>query len=251
MSLIDPLPPTGGRNPRTTRPPADGAHARSRRARRVPAHRARRAAGAGRAHRAGPGRPAHAPARSCGSRWRDWSPSRCCSSCRPGPAAGWWWRCGVVLGLLTVLKLLDMGFFVALDRPFDVVLDWAFFDDGVRLPHRLGRPGAVRSPPRSAVVLARRRAARPAHAVGAAAGPARGPAPHRHGPRRRGPGGALAGLRRVRGAARSRRPGRRPAGDHAGRRARRPGARRAAGPRGVRRARPPPTRSATSPATSC
>ncbi len=31
---------------------------------------------------------------------------------------------GVVLGLLTVLKVLDMGFFAVLARPFDPVLDW-------------------------------------------------------------------------------------------------------------------------------
>ncbi len=31
---------------------------------------------------------------------------------------------GVVLGLLMILKIADMGFYTALDRPFDPVLDW-------------------------------------------------------------------------------------------------------------------------------
>ncbi|GAA0921140.1 sulfatase [Pseudonocardia zijingensis] len=45
---------------------------------------------------------------------------------RPAAVAG-----GVVLGLLTVLKLLDMGFTAVLARPFDPVLDWALLDDGL------------------------------------------------------------------------------------------------------------------------
>jgi hypothetical protein len=37
---------------------------------------------------------------------------------------------GVVLGLLTVIKLVDIGFFAVLARPFNPVLDWMLFDDG-------------------------------------------------------------------------------------------------------------------------
>ena len=33
---------------------------------------------------------------------------------------------GVVLGVLTVLRVLDMAFFEALDRPFDSVVDWRY-----------------------------------------------------------------------------------------------------------------------------
>jgi hypothetical protein len=33
---------------------------------------------------------------------------------------------GLVLGLLTLLKLLDMAFFETLDRPFDAVVDWGY-----------------------------------------------------------------------------------------------------------------------------
>ncbi len=34
---------------------------------------------------------------------------------------------GIVLAVLTLLKVLDLGFGVALDRPFDPVTDWAYF----------------------------------------------------------------------------------------------------------------------------
>jgi len=34
---------------------------------------------------------------------------------------------GATLGLLVVLKVLDMGFFAALDRPFNPVIDWGNF----------------------------------------------------------------------------------------------------------------------------
>ncbi|MFC4147391.1 sulfatase-like hydrolase/transferase [Micromonospora mangrovi] len=51
---------------------------------------------------------------------------------------------GLLLGLLAVLKLLDMGFFVARDRPFDVLLDWGLLDDGFGFARdAIGRGGAV------------------------------------------------------------------------------------------------------------
>ncbi|MFU8871683.1 CDP-alcohol phosphatidyltransferase family protein [Micromonospora sp. SL4-19] len=51
---------------------------------------------------------------------------------------------GLALGLLTLLTLLDMGFFVARDRPFDVLLDWGLLDDGFAfLADSIGRAGAV------------------------------------------------------------------------------------------------------------
>lgn len=37
---------------------------------------------------------------------------------------------GVVLGLLTILRLLDMGFFAALGRPFDPLFDWRYLGAG-------------------------------------------------------------------------------------------------------------------------
>jgi hypothetical protein len=51
---------------------------------------------------------------------------------------------GVVLGLLAILKIVDMGFFEVLARPFDPVLDWTFFKPGVDfLTDSIGRVGAI------------------------------------------------------------------------------------------------------------
>ncbi|SHN26691.1 hypothetical protein [Cryptosporangium aurantiacum] len=37
---------------------------------------------------------------------------------------------GAFLGVLTVLKVLDMGFFEVLARPFNIIFDWGFFGNG-------------------------------------------------------------------------------------------------------------------------
>ncbi|CAL9359300.1 hypothetical protein SUDANB96_00630 [Streptomyces sp. enrichment culture] len=51
---------------------------------------------------------------------------------------------GVLLGLLTVLKCLDMGFYQTLARPFDLVLDWILLDYAVDfLGESFGRTGQV------------------------------------------------------------------------------------------------------------
>jgi hypothetical protein len=51
---------------------------------------------------------------------------------------------GAFLGLLTVLKCLDMGFYQTLARPFDLVLDWILLDDAVHfLGESFGRTGQV------------------------------------------------------------------------------------------------------------
>nr|WP_203981226.1 sulfatase [Planosporangium flavigriseum] len=51
---------------------------------------------------------------------------------------------GVTLGLLTVLKIISVGFFAALGRPFDPVLDWGLLDDAVgTLARSTGRFGAI------------------------------------------------------------------------------------------------------------
>jgi hypothetical protein len=51
---------------------------------------------------------------------------------------------GVLLGLLTVLKFLDMGFYQVLARPFDLVLDWILLDDATDfLRESFGRTGQV------------------------------------------------------------------------------------------------------------
>ncbi|KOV24784.1 sulfatase [Streptomyces sp. XY152] len=51
---------------------------------------------------------------------------------------------GVLLGLLTVLKLVDMGFYQVLARPFDLVLDWILLDDATDFVREsFGRGGQV------------------------------------------------------------------------------------------------------------
>jgi len=51
---------------------------------------------------------------------------------------------GVVLGVLTVLKVIDIGFYAVLARPFDPVLDWVLFKDGFNfLTDSVGRGGAL------------------------------------------------------------------------------------------------------------
>ncbi|MEN3308231.1 MAG: hypothetical protein V7603_4433, partial [Micromonosporaceae bacterium] len=51
---------------------------------------------------------------------------------------------GVCLGLLTLLKILDMGFNEALDRPFDLVGDWPLLGDAVDYVGRsYGQAGAT------------------------------------------------------------------------------------------------------------
>lgn len=53
---------------------------------------------------------------------------------------------GAVLGLLTILKVIDMGFLEALGRPFDPVVDWAQLGaGGTFLVDTVGRAGAVAS----------------------------------------------------------------------------------------------------------
>ncbi|MET8847436.1 sulfatase [Amycolatopsis sp. NPDC004625] len=51
---------------------------------------------------------------------------------------------GLVLGLLVVLKALDTGFYATLEKPFDPVYDWSFFQAGVEfLAGQVGDAAAV------------------------------------------------------------------------------------------------------------
>ena len=51
---------------------------------------------------------------------------------------------GIVLGILTVLRLLDLGFSVALDRAFDPLSDWAYLGPATGLlDDSIGRAGTV------------------------------------------------------------------------------------------------------------
>ncbi|MEU8424120.1 sulfatase-like hydrolase/transferase [Micromonospora sp. NPDC048835] len=61
---------------------------------------------------------------------------------------------GVALGLLGLLKLLDLGFSAALSRAFDPVLDWALLDEGFAfLSESYGRPAAIGAAVTLAVLL--------------------------------------------------------------------------------------------------
>lgn len=51
---------------------------------------------------------------------------------------------GAVLGLLTIVRLVDLGFRAVLDRPFDPVLDWSALGDAMAyLTATAGRGGAI------------------------------------------------------------------------------------------------------------
>ena len=83
---------------------------------------------------------------------------------------------GLGLGALTILRLLDMGFGSAFDRPFHPVYDTAYADSGRRAARRLDRPHArPRRPRRSRA--SHRRADRLAAAVRGAPDKARGRTP--------------------------------------------------------------------------
>ncbi|GAB3032653.1 hypothetical protein GCM10027052_07020 [Parafrigoribacterium mesophilum] len=51
---------------------------------------------------------------------------------------------GVVVGLLTIVKALDIGFAAVFDRPFDLLNDWYYFGPGVDvLSDSIGRVGSI------------------------------------------------------------------------------------------------------------
>ncbi len=53
---------------------------------------------------------------------------------------------GAILGLLTVLKVIDMGFFSTLDRPFNPVTDWGYLGSAIGvLSDSIGKAGAIGS----------------------------------------------------------------------------------------------------------
>jgi hypothetical protein len=61
---------------------------------------------------------------------------------------------GAVLGLLTIVKIVDVGFFAVLARSFDMVLDWPLFEAGFTVvTDSVGRAGAIGAVA-AAVVLA-------------------------------------------------------------------------------------------------
>ncbi len=61
---------------------------------------------------------------------------------------------GAVLGLLTVVKVIDLGFSVTLDRPFNPVTDWGYLRSAVGLlSDSIGHTGAVVSAISAAVLV--------------------------------------------------------------------------------------------------
>ncbi len=51
---------------------------------------------------------------------------------------------GLLLGLVTIVKCFDMGFYAAFDRPFDPVSDWSFLGPAVDFLRRsIGRTGSI------------------------------------------------------------------------------------------------------------
>src|SRR5690242_15867015 len=51
---------------------------------------------------------------------------------------------GSLLGLLTMVKFVDMGFYAAFARPFNVLFDWSFFGPAVNFfTNATGHVGAV------------------------------------------------------------------------------------------------------------
>jgi hypothetical protein len=51
---------------------------------------------------------------------------------------------GVLLGLLTIVKMLDVGFWTFLNRQFDLVADWGLLDDGLNVvKDSLGKAGQI------------------------------------------------------------------------------------------------------------
>ena len=98
--------------------------------------RRRRAAWTGRLrHRAGrgrwcgsrswprPGPTGSPPAPSCGCRWRPWSSPALALVVSARSARAVTVVVGTLLGVVTLLKVLDLGTFTVLDRPFNVVTD--------------------------------------------------------------------------------------------------------------------------------
>jgi hypothetical protein len=62
---------------------------------------------------------------------------------------------GVLLGLLTVLKILDVGFSAVLARPFDPLVDWPLLGAGLEfLTSSVGRAGAIAALVAAAVLAA-------------------------------------------------------------------------------------------------
>ena len=85
-------------------------------------------------------------------------------------------RSACVLGLLAIVKILDMGFYAELDRPFNPVTDWSYFGPAIGVLRDSVGPDWANARRRRRRA-ARGRAARPRAALGAAPDPADRAAP--------------------------------------------------------------------------
>jgi hypothetical protein len=73
------------------------------------------------------------------------------------PAQSRRWAAGVIgamLGLLTILTIVDAGCYAVLDRPFDLVLDWPLLGNGMDYLRMSSGPGAAVAAAAGAVLLA-------------------------------------------------------------------------------------------------
>ena len=77
------------------------------------------------------GRGSSRPAPSCGSRSRGSSSSCWPSGCPTAHGAFVPWVLGPLLGVLVLVKVFDLGFFLAFDRKFNPVEDWSYLSIGV------------------------------------------------------------------------------------------------------------------------
>ena len=128
----------------------------SRQGRRRGAQRARPAARLGRARRAGPARPRSTSAGSRGSRSSCWSLVAVAALLPATPRRVLAVIAGAVLSVLIVVKVLDIGFFTAFDRPFRPVDDSSYAGIGVEtLRDAIGRSTADLAVVGAAVLLAR------------------------------------------------------------------------------------------------
>ena len=65
------------------------------------------------------------------------------------------WAAGAALGVLAVLKLLNLGFTATLDRPFDPLTDWSYLPSAIGvLDDSIGRAGTVAALAAAAVAVA-------------------------------------------------------------------------------------------------
>ena len=139
VRVVAVAPPDDTRARRRAAGPSAGRCARACRG----AHGARPAARLGRRSSRRTSRASSRSARSCGCRSSSSSSSRWRCCCPPPRAACWPWSRERCWRVLVVVKVLDMGFITAFDRPFDPVSDSSYVGIGIEtLRDAIGRSSA-------------------------------------------------------------------------------------------------------------